>query len=100
MLRNIGRLHRSTDASNIPFIGEASYDLEKEGLKYSRVHRAKLAFPRAATGTPSLFTGTSVIEIGHALALMRTNRAPQLGALQYFSVSTEDRRSIAAVRIC
>ena len=24
MIRNIGRLHRSTDASNIPFIGEAS----------------------------------------------------------------------------
>ena len=27
MLRNIGRFYRSTDGSNIPFRGEASYDL-------------------------------------------------------------------------
>ena len=61
MLRNIGR---STDASNIPFIGEASYDLATSGervtqVQYSRVHRAKPVFPRAATGTPRVFTGYS-----------------------------------------
>ena len=37
MLRNIGRLHRSTDASNVPFIGEASYDVAISGGKGTQV---------------------------------------------------------------
>ena len=67
---------------------------------YSRVHRAKPVFPRAATSTPRVFTGTRVIKgrtrPWHSCA--QTGLLSELfGALQFVSVSTEDRRSIAAV---
>ena len=37
MLRNIGRFYRSTDGSNIPFRGEASYDLAISGERVTQV---------------------------------------------------------------
>ena len=98
ILRNIGRLYRSTDVARE--YSEARYDLEEEGLKYSRVHRTKPIFTRAATGTPRVFTGTHVIEdrIRPWHSSAQTGLLSELfGAQQCFSVSTEDRRSITAV---
>ena len=59
MLRNIRRLHRSTDASNIPFIGEASYDLAISGGRGTQVLLAQ--------SEPGLSKGS----YGHAKSLYR-----------------------------
>ena len=61
MLRlNIGRLHRSTDASNIPFIGETSYGLAISGGRGAQVLQI-------AQSKPGLSKGS----YGHAKSLYR-----------------------------
>ena len=60
MLRNIGRLHQSTDASNIPFIGEASYDLAISGGRGTQVLQSAQSEP-----------GLTKSSYGHAKSLYR-----------------------------
>ena len=88
MLRNIGRFYRSTDASNIPFRGEASYDLAISG---ERVTQSEAGLSR-----PRVFTGTRVIK-GRTRPWHSCAQTGLLsGALQFFSVY----RRLSIYRCC